>query len=69
MTEMGKKQSVRRDQPEFMFVFNSTQSSCEGSVETTRSGSSQSGERSDLDADEAKLVRRKLIDELRDFGC
>lgn len=69
MTEMGKKQSVRRDQPEFMFVFNSTQSSSEGSVENTRSGSSQSGERSDLDADEAKLVRRKLIDELRDFGC
>jgi hypothetical protein len=69
MTEMGKKQSVRRDQPEFMFVFNTTQGNCEGSAQTTRSESSQSNQRSNLDADEAKLVRRKLIDELREFGC
>ena len=65
---MSKKQTATGQQRHFLFVYdsNSTRRKSNTEVENTEKKSERI---SDLNEERTKRIRRKLIDELKEFGC
>ncbi|MFC5584303.1 hypothetical protein ACFPOD_04205 [Nitratireductor kimnyeongensis] len=66
---MNKGQNVRKQQREFLFVFESNSARIESSVLSIEDNRAASGGGVDITSDEAKEARRKLIAELHELGC
>jgi len=66
---MSQKNTPQRSQPEFLFLFDSKKP--HGSQISHSDGNKSPTMPSDtvVDKDEAKVLRKKLISELREYGC
>ena len=64
---MNNKEKPRERQREFLFVFSNGCTSNEPPGWSDESGSEKKKNR--LDEERTKLLRRRLISELRDLGC
>ncbi|MBA5778554.1 hypothetical protein H2509_15605 [Stappia sp. F7233] len=66
---MGKGKAGSKEQREFMFVLNSKPASRQTVVKGDDKDQKISLRQFNLVSDEAKAARKKLIAELREFGC
>ena len=66
---MKKKQTVCRDQPEFMFVFDSKGTAIQETVDPNESSGDEPACHLTLSEEDATEARQKLIAELHELGC
>lgn len=66
---MSNQQEKRRQQREFLYVFNSQVAPDQAVTQNENTERTNGVRRSSLNGDEVKAARQKLISELREFGC